>query len=86
MQLLPGRCIRLIEFAGFTAAARQIASKLGSHGLRPEATIQGVSMPAAESTASPHQSLKCPTIPFNSMPSDASSMLDAALPCIARAD
>jgi hypothetical protein len=27
-----------------------------------------------------------PTMPFNSMPSDASSMLEAALPCIASAD
>ena len=31
-------------------------------------------------------SLKCPTMPFNSMPREASWMLDAALPCMARAD
>jgi hypothetical protein len=31
-------------------------------------------------------SLKCPTIPFNSPPSCASSMLEAALPCIANED
>ena len=32
------------------------------------------------------QSLKCPTIPFNSTPNCASSILDAAFPCIANED
>ncbi|SEE85772.1 hypothetical protein SAMN04490194_4547 [Pseudomonas migulae] len=32
------------------------------------------------------QSLKCPTIPFNSTPNCASSILEAAFPCIANED
>jgi hypothetical protein len=62
------------ELIGCQAA---IASKLCSYRAKSRAAYTRRPSP---------QSRKCPTIPFNSTPNCANSILEAAFPCIANED
>ncbi|PJI73717.1 hypothetical protein CXG50_26340 [Pseudomonas plecoglossicida] len=62
----------------------------GSHNIQHCGIPVGAGLPAkgpvqATQAPGPDHNLKCPTIPFRSVPNCASSILDRALSCIANA-
>jgi hypothetical protein len=63
-----------------------IASKLCSYRAKSRAAYTRRPSPLNRPSVSSPQSRKCPTIPFNSTPNCANSILEAAFPCIANED